>query len=150
MYKRPIVVLIVILLIISLGLNFKQYMTINNNRQGKYLIDKEIKAQIGTLNDYLQNVNFKNFNEEDLRICLWNSSTIFTLIRNSSYSDPRYYYVDECFNELNNMFLSMPVERIKNNGEKIRKLLKATINSNNNEFDMEACKKLPEFIISMH
>lgn len=146
--KKLIISLIIISLIVSLIFNINQHRTINIYKQNQYLLDSEMKQNINMLNNYLVNINFNNFNEDNLRVCLWESSNINILASKSSSRYHDNHYIIDCFTDINNVFVGWPMNRIKSNGEQIKTLLKSTIDTKNNEINQEGCKKLSEFIRS--
>jgi hypothetical protein len=144
--KKIVFPIVAISLIISLIFNIYQFKTINNYKQKQHFNDEEIVATIGRLNYYLDKIDFKAFNEENIRDCLSMSERIYTLVKNSTYSSNSY--IVDCFNDLDNVFTGLPTNKIKNIGEQIKVLLKSTININDKEINIDGCKKLSKFIRS--
>ena len=142
--KKLMFVLIVASLIVSLMFNSYQYKAINSYKEKQHFNDVEMAATITRLNFYLASTDFASINEEKIRGCLSMSERIYTLVRNSTYSNN--HDVVDCFNDLDNVFTGLPTNKIKSIGEQIKLLLKSTINSNDNEINPIACKKLSEFI----
>jgi hypothetical protein len=99
---------------------------------------------IRRLNYYLDKTDFNNIDEENIRACLSMSERIYTLVRSSTYVSNNY--VVDFFNDLDNVFTGLPINKIKSMGQQIKLLLKSTINKNNNEINPDGCKKLSEFI----
>jgi hypothetical protein len=144
--KKLIFILLLISLIISLILNNYQYKTIQSYQSKQNLNNAELKSTIVMLNSYLNDKDFATISEGDIRTCLWMSERIYTLVKNSTYSSNRD--VVDGFNDLDNVFTGLPINKIKNMGEQIKVLLKSTINPNDNEINPNECKKLSEFIRS--
>ena len=144
--KKLIFFLLLISLIVSLVFNNYQYKTISSYQSKQNQNNQELKGTIGMLNYYLNDKDFATINEKDIRVCLWHTEKIFTLVRNSTYNSNTD--VVDCFNYVDNVFIGMPIEKIKSIGERIKVLLKSTINSDGTEINPDGCKKLSEFIRS--
>lgn len=144
--KKLMFILLLISLVVSLLFNNYQYKTISSYQSKQNLNNEELKSTIGMLNSYLNDKDFATINEKDIRTCLWMSERIFTLVRNSSYNSN--HDVVDCFTDVNGVFSGMPINKIKISGERIKVLLKLTINENDNEINPGECKKLSTFIRS--
>ena len=144
--KKSTFLLALIFLFISLGLNGYQYRVINSYKEKRHLNDAELKATIGRLNFYLEEIDIKSINEENIRDCLSMSERLFILARNSTYSSNRD--VVDCFNDLDNVFTGESIDKIKNIGGQVKVLLKSIIDTNSKDINPEKCKKLSDFIRS--
>jgi len=144
--KKLMSLLLLICLIVSLIFNFYQYKSIRSYQDAQNQNNEEVKGCLGSLLGYTDKIDFATINEDKIRTCLSITERMNTLVRNSTYKNNQD--IRDCFNDLNNVFTGMTINKIRTNGEQIKLLLKSTINTNNMEINPTGCKKLSEFIRS--
>lgn len=149
MPKKLSVWLLMVILMFSLIYNYHQYRVIRSYNNKQYNIDNELKAQISSLALYLEQwdnegkeLDKEKYKEELIKKM---NLTYITLIY-STYNHNQI--VHDSFYMLQNLIYSRD-NISKDEAHQISIVLKEIIKPKESAIDIEACKKLDNYILSI-
>ncbi|WP_055666204.1 hypothetical protein [Desnuesiella massiliensis] len=140
MLKKVSVWFLVIILITSLFINFHQYGQIRSFKDKQNSIDKETKAQIQTLVNYLEEIDKLDKNTLEGQMNLTYLSLAFSSYKRNEIVSDAFYKLQLLIHSNENL----STDEIR----QINSILKKIIKPEKSIIDIEACKELDNYILS--